>query len=89
MVPFVGDLGKAGKYADKAKNLVKAVDKVGTTKNFKHAVKTLGVNKKQASKVLHAAKKASGHGGADNVIFDIKTGDIISKSGEIIGNLFD
>jgi hypothetical protein len=35
-------------------------------------------------------KKASGRGGADNVLFDLETGDIISPStGEIMGSLFD
>lgn len=89
MIPIIGQAATAGKIATKASKIVKVSSKINKSKNFKHVVKILGVNKKQASKALHAAKKAAGHGGADNVIFDTQTGDIISKSGEVIGNLFD
>ena len=89
MIPIAGQAATVGKYANKGRKLLKLGSKVGKTKNFKHAVKALGISEKQASKALHGAKKAAGHGGADNVIFDKKTGDIISKAGEVIGNLFD
>jgi hypothetical protein len=60
------------------------------TPSFKYACKKLGVNKELASKALHAVKEAAGRGGADNVLFDKVTGDIVSpQTMEILGNLWD
>jgi len=61
----------------------------GITKSFSFAVKILRIDKNKASAALHAAKRAAGLGGADNVLFDTKTGNIMLKTGEIIGSLFD
>lgn len=63
--------------------------RINSTKNFKHAVKALDVDKAQASQALHAAKKTAGHRGADNIFFSKITGEIIPKTGGVIGNLFD
>jgi hypothetical protein len=60
----------------------------GLTKNFKYAVKKLGLNPKKASEALHAAKAAEGR--RADVLFDTRTGDIIApETGEVIGNLSD
>lgn len=59
-------------------------------KSFKYACQKLGLNPSKASRVLHAIKSATGRGGADNVLFDTRTGDIVSpETGEILGNLSD
>jgi hypothetical protein len=59
------------------------------TSNFNHAVKSLGLDKNEASAALHAIKKVAGLRGSDNVIFNSKTGDVLNKAGEVIGNLLD
>jgi RHS repeat-associated protein len=60
-----------------------------TTNDFDRAVRELGVDKNKASEALHDAKRCSGRGGKDNVLFDLANGDIISpETGEIIGSLF-
>jgi RHS repeat-associated protein len=59
------------------------------TANFNNAVRELGLDKNQASDALHAIKKAAGLGGRDNVIFNTRTGDVLNKAREVIGNLRD
>ncbi len=63
------------------------VEIAATTKSFKHACKTLGLDPRAASAALHDAKSSAGLGGADNCTFDLNSGDILSPSGEWIGNL--
>ena len=64
---------------------------VASGKNgFRRAVDELGINKNTAGRNLHKIKKQAGRGGANNVDFDLDTGDVIApETGEIIGNLFD
>ncbi len=59
------------------------------TSKFEYAVKELELNPKLAKLAVEEAKRLTGRGGADNVLFDLTNGDIVSKAGEIIGNLFD
>jgi hypothetical protein len=57
---------------------------------LKYAVKELGLDPKLAKLAVEEAKQLTGRGGADNVLFDTVTGDIIApETGEIIGNLRD
>ncbi len=57
-----------------------------STNDFDYACKALKLNPKKASAILHAIKNREDLGGADNCIFDTKTGDVIFN-GEVIGNL--
>lgn len=62
----------------------------GVTKSFKHAVRQLNLNPRNATKALHDAKRHAGRGGSDDVLFDTRNGDIIEpETGEVIGNLAD
>jgi RHS repeat-associated protein len=60
------------------------------TSNWEYAAKKLAIPTKAASQAIHAAKKAAGRGGADNIKVDLTTGDIIApETGEVIGSLYD
>jgi RHS repeat-associated protein len=60
------------------------------TTSFKQACRALRVSEEAGSMAVHAAKESVGRGGADNVIFNKKTGEIIAReTGEILGNLRD
>lgn len=60
----------------------------GETGNFNYAVKKLGLDKTQASKELHAIKKANEMRGDENVWINYHNGNVRSQvSGELIGNI--
>ncbi|MEW5883893.1 MAG: RHS repeat-associated core domain-containing protein [Armatimonadota bacterium] len=59
-----------------------------TTDDLEYALKKLKIDKRAANRILHHLKPRTGRGGADNVRFNYKNGDIVSpQTGEVIGNL--